>query len=67
MESSKLGLTVMPARLGTKGIQLIFNFLNTAESKVKRKFSTRLNGILLHMLRRTVVVLGGVIYASQKS
>ena len=30
MESSKLGLTTVPARLGTKGIQLITNFPNTS-------------------------------------
>ena len=30
MESLKLGLTTIPAGLGTKGIQLILNFPNTS-------------------------------------
>ena len=66
-ECSKLSLTTILACLGTKGIQLILNFPNTSGNQVRRKFSTRLNGILLHMLRRTSVFLGGVIYASHRS
>ena len=49
MESSKLGLTTISARLGTKEIQLMLNFSNTSKNYVRRKFSTRLNEINVYI------------------
>ena len=64
----KLGLTTITASLDTKRYstdtelpKYIWKLSN------EKKFSTRLNGILLHMLRCISVALGGVIYVSQKS
>ena len=58
MKNSKLGTATITDMSGTKGTQLILNFLNTSGDNVVIKFNSKLNEILRHMfhLARKVIV-----------